>query len=588
MIRLIKYLTFITFIISPTAFSQLIDKIEVSGNKVFSSVEILRWSGLRKGLVFNSGLIDSALTRISYNLSLAGYHHPDYNGTTFQLSEDSSFVDVLLFVDESTPTIINEIKLIDSDSTASTTLLNYFNFLRGEIFVKDEIEYQISSVLNNYENSGYPFIKVIIRSVNIYKDSFDDKFYCTIYLSIDEGTESKIDKIEVRGNTSTKDYVIVRELRLKPGEKYSQKNIEELPKRLNRLRFFEPVNTPGFYLNSNNEGVLLIDVKERQTNNFDGVIGYIPPRNDNEKGYLTGLVNISLRNLFGTGRAAAFRWQQFDRNSQDLELKYLEPWLIGYPFNVNLLLHQRKQDTVYVQRKVEGALEYLATEDIAAAVFVSTESVIPTLSEVPVFTVYNSSVLTSGLSLRIDTRDDPFSPTGGLYFNTGYSFSRKKINGPAQFITSSVKTEINLQRLTVSLNIYYEIFQRQIIAFGINGKELRGSDFENSDLFRLGGTMSLRGYREQQFLGNRIFWSNLEYRSLLTRRSYAFVFFDSGYYLRSEEPDRLISKQEEFKIGYGLGLSLETGLGILAVSFALGQGDSFSDGKIHFGIINEF
>lgn len=588
MIRLIKYLTFIAFIISPTAFSQIIDKIEVSGNKVFSSVEILRWSGLRKGLVFNSGLIDSALAGISYNLSVAGYHHPDYNGTTFQLSEDSSFVDVLLFVDESSPTIINKIKLIDSDSTANTTLLNYFDFLRGEILVKDEIEYQINSVLNNYENSGYPFIKVIIRSVNIYKDSSDDKFYSDIYLSIDEGTESRIDKIEVRGNNSTKDYVIVRELRLKPGEKYSQKNIEELPKRLNRLRFFEPVNTPGFYLNSNNEGVLLIDVKERQTNNFDGVIGYIPPRNDNEKGYLTGLVNISLRNLFGTGRAAAFRWQQFDRNSQDLELKYLEPWLIGYPFNVNLLLHQRKQDTIYVQRKVEGALEYLATEDIAAAVFVSTESVIPTLSEIPVFTVYNSSVLTSGLSLRIDTRDDPFSPTGGLYFSTGYSFSRKKINGPAQFITPSVKTEINLQRLTVGLNIYYEIFQRQIIAFGLNGMELRGSDFENSDLFRLGGTMSLRGYREQQFLGNRIFWSNLEYRSLLTRRSYAFVFFDSGYYLRSEEPDRLISKQEEFKIGYGLGLSLETGLGILAVSFALGQGDSFSDGKIHFGIINEF
>lgn len=588
MIRLIKYLTFIAFIICPTTFSQIIDKIEVSGNKVFSSIEILRWSGLRKGMVFNSGLIDSALAGISYNLSLAGYHHPDYNGTTFRMSEDSSFVDVLLFVDESTPTIINEIKLIDSDSTASSTFLNYFNFLRGEIFVKDEIEYQINSVLNNYENSGYPFIKVIIRSVNIYKDSSDDKFYSDIYLSIDEGTESRIDKIDVRGNTSTKDYVIVRELRLKPGEKYSQKNIQELPKRLNRLRFFEPVNTPGFYLNSNNEGVLLIDVKERQTNNFDGVIGYIPPRNDDEKGYLTGLVNISLRNLFGTGRAAAFRWQQFDRNSQDLELKYLEPWLIGYPFNVNLLLHQRKQDTIYVQRKVEAALEYLATEDIAAAVFVSTESLIPTLSEVPVFTVYNSSVLTSGLSLRIDTRDDPFSPTGGLYFNTGYSFSRKKINGPAQFITPSVKTEINLQRLTVGFNIYYEIFQRQIIALGLNGMELRGSEFENSDLFRLGGTMSLRGYREQQFLGNRIFWSNLEYRSLLTRRSYAFVFFDSGYYLRSEEPNRLISKQEEFKIGYGLGLSLETGLGILAVSFALGQGDSFSDGKIHFGIINEF
>ena len=43
-----------------------------------------------------------------------------------------------------------------------------------------------------------------------------------------------------------------------------------------------------------------------------------------------------------------------------------------------------------------------------------------------------------------------------------------------------------------------------------------------------------------------------------------------------------------FKIGYGLGMNFETALGVLSVSFALAKGDSFSDGKIHFGIINEF
>ncbi|MCJ7554453.1 MAG: BamA/TamA family outer membrane protein, partial [Ignavibacteriaceae bacterium] len=466
--------------------------------------------------------------------------------------------------------------------------ISSLNFLKGQIFSKDDIEFQINNILTEYENTGFPFSNVIIRSVNIYSDSLNNDYLCDIYIKIDKGTESKIDKVEIRGNTSTKDYVIIRELRINRGEKYSQKMIEELPRRLNRLRFFEPVSFPQFYLNPQNEGILLIEVKERQTNNFDGVIGYIPPRSDNEKGYLTGLVNISLRNLFGTGRAAAFRWQQLDRNSQDLELKYLEPWLLGYPFNINLSLHQRKQDTTYVQRKIEGGIEYLATEDISTAVFIATESVIPTEREIPIFTVYNSSILTSGISFRIDTRDDPFAPTGGLLFNTAYSFSQKKINGPGEFITPTLKTDINLQRITVSLNMYYEIFTHQILALGLNGKELRGSDFENSDLFRLGGTMSLRGYREEQFLGSRIFWSNLEYRSLLTQRSYAFVFFDAGYYLRNEEPEKLILKSEEFKLGYGLGLSLETGLGILAVSFALGEGDSFSDGKIHFGIINEF
>jgi outer membrane protein insertion porin family len=117
---------------------------------------------------------------------------------------------------------------------------------------------------------------------------------------------------------------------------------------------------------------------------------------------------------------------------------------------------------------------------------------------------------------------------------------------------------------------------------------LKGSFFENSDLFRLGGTNSLRGYREDQFLGARILWTNLEYRLLLTRRTFAFLFFDTGYYLREADVERNILKSEDFLYGYGLGLNIETGLGVLGVSFALGEGDSFSDGKIHFGLVNEF
>lgn len=588
MILRIKYFLISILLLTQYCFPQATDKIEISGNKVFSEEEILRWSGLRKGLLFDASLVDTSLSRISFNLAQLGYHNPVFSGTTFQIAEDTSSANISIVADEGKPTLINEIYFIDADSLTESNLSGILNFLKGQIFVKADLEFRIDNILNEYENTGFPFINIIIRSVEFYEDSFSGNYFCDIYLKPDKGVESRIDQIEVRGNASTRDNVIVRELRINPGEIYSQRLINEFPKRLNRLRFFEPVSTPGFYINSKNEGVLLIDIKERQTNNFDGIIGYIPPRSEEEKGYLTGLVNISLRNLFGTGRAAAFRWQQFDRNSQDLELKYLEPWMLGCPFNINFSLYQRKQDTTYVQRKIEGGIEYLATEDISASVFVASESVIPSVLEVPRFTVYNSSVVTSGISFRIDSRDDPFSSTGGLLFNTSYSFSRKKISGPLEFIPPGLKTDLNLQRISISLNLYYEIFTRQILALGLNGMELRGSEFENSDLFRLGGTMSLRGYREQQFLGNRIFWSNFEFRSLLTQRSYAFVFFDTGYYLRNEEPDRLIAEQEEFKFGYGLGLSLETGLGILAVSFALGQGDSFSDGKIHFGIINEF
>ena len=58
--------------------------------------------------------------------------------------------------------------------------------------------------------------------------------------------------------------------------------------------------------------------------------------------FVTGLVNISLRNIFGSGRSAAIRWQKLDRNSQDLELKYLEPWFLGYPFNISCGIQSKK------------------------------------------------------------------------------------------------------------------------------------------------------------------------------------------------------------------------------------------------------
>ncbi len=571
--------------VSPTLYSQVVESIDIQGGEVFSNSNYGAWAGVSNGAQLFPGVIDSIKNRIAKQLGMMGYLNSKFDDEKLTYSPDSQKVNIELKISEGEPTYVRKININGADSIDSR-IINTFNFQQGHIFNKYDLEESISETLTYLENNGYPFAKIEIASIDFKKDSDED--VVDIYLDIKKERRSAIDKIEVTGNTSTKDYVITRELRIDSGAVYSQEEIADLPNRLNRLRFFEPVDVPQFYFNSKDQGVLLIKVKEKQTNNFDGIIGYIPPASDKEKGYLTGLVNISLRNLFGTGRAAAIRWQQFDRNSQELELKYLEPWLFGYPFNVNLDLYQRQQDTIYIQRKFDGSLEYLATENISASVSVGTDQIIPTINEIPVFTVYNSSSITTGANLKIDTRDDPYSPTSGLLFINSYSYSRKKINGPLQFITSDLETRINLQRFMLDFEGFYELFLRQIVSFGIHGRELRGSFFENSDLFRLGGTNSLRGYREDQFLGSRILWTNLEYRFLLTRRTFAFLFFDTGYYLREADDERNILKSEDFLYGYGLGLNLETSLGVLGVSFALGEGDSFSDGKIHFGIVNEF
>lgn len=587
MFRLISF--YMVFLITfSNTYPQKVETIQVIENHVISQDNILRWCQISKGTKIFPGFLDSIKTHLALHFGAEGYLHTEFQGTRVELSPDSQHVKLIIKIDEGEPTYIKKIFFNGLDTTIDNNIFFSFNFLENHIYNKSNLEENISSALNYFQNNGYPFAKIVISSIYFYSDAAKKDYFADIHIKVKKERFCKIDKIEIFGNNKTQSYVIQRELRIKPGEVYSQKVIDDLPNRLNRLTFFEPVSVPRYFVDSKNEGILRIEVKEKETNNFDGIIGYIPSTIPNQSGYLTGLVDVSLINLFGTGRAAAIHWQQYNRSSQDLQLKYLEPWLFGYPFNLDLSLFQRQQDSTYVQRTIEASVEYLATENVSASVFISTDAVIPTDNGSQIFTVYNSSSVTTGLNIKFDTRDDPYSPTKGILFLNSYSFSKKTISGPVQFFTPDLATNINLQRLTIDIGGYYEIFNRQVIALGLHGRELRGPFFENSDLFRLGGTNSLRGYSESQFLGNRIMWTNFEYRSLLTKRSFVFLFLDTGYYLRNADPSRNILKAEGFNIGYGLGMNIETGLGVLSVSFALAKGDSFSNGKIHFGIVNQF
>lgn len=567
-------------------FSQSISEIVINGNKNFSNEEYSGWIKFGTGSKSFPGIEDTIKNRISEGLRSEGYYN--FELIKIELANvDSIHQHISIDVRENAPTLINKIYFNHSE-TDSTFLERNFSLISGKPFSNIFLESAINNILTEYENTGRPFAKVVIESVYFFCDSTSQTHYVDLYLKIDPGRKSIIDRIEIEGNSKTKENVIKRTIGIGAGEFYNQKKIDEIQVRLNRLRFFETVEYPEFYFNSRGEGILKLSVKEKETNNFDGIIGYIPPSPQNESGYLTGFININLRNLFGTGRAAAIKWEQESRHSQDFELRYLEPWIFDFPINIEAGLFQRKQDSTYVQRSAEGKLEYIATDEVSAGLILSTQSTIPTERVNKVFTVFNSSSTTTGLNLKIDTRNDFYSPTKGIILHNSYKYTSKQIDGPREFITPFTKTDVSFQRLEIDFSYFLELFSEQILAASVHARELKGDDVEISDLYLLGGTNTLRGYREKQFAGNRIFWSNLEYRYLLSNRSYAFLFFDTGYFQKNEDASRNIAKISDFKYGYGLGFNLETGLGILGVSFALGKGDSFRDGKIHFGIVNEF
>lgn len=587
MTRLNSFL-FFTLLFAQLLFPQTQKKVSFSGNKVFSNKILSSQLSSIGANVLN----DSSKQNIKSNLDQfyidAGYFHFLIDSIVTVIGDDSLNDELKLFITEGKPTSLRRIILSGIDSLTYKNILRDAEDLEGSVFTKQIIENFIESNFNTLDEEGFPFAKLKIESVSFIDDSLSQKYFADVYLSVNKNRKSAIDRIEIIGNVKTKDYIIIRELGLQYHEKYSQKKIDEIPKRLNRLRFFDPVAEPQFYFSQKDEGVLKIEVKEKETNNFDGIIGYLPGDTKTGSGYFSGLVNVSLRNLFGTGRAAAFHWQKIDRLSQELELKYFEPWIFNFPFHVNFGLFQKKQDSSYVQRKYSFALDYTATSDITISGTLDYEKVIPSLNDYGFISVYDATSISTGITLKYDSRDDPYSPTEGIYFANAYVYTKKNINGPAELITSSPETKVIHQKIIADFNIYYEPFKRQVFALGMHGKELQGPQVEISDMFLLGGTNTLRGYRENQFLASRIAWTNIEYRFLLTRRTFFFTFFDAGYFLQKENIDLKIFNSTGAKTGYGIGLHLETGLGILNVNFAFAKGDSFSEGKIHFGIINEF
>ena len=581
--RLCKYLIILFLFVPLLIKPQVIQNISISGAKIFPDKELQSSINIYKNRKYSEKLIDSLKIRIEKYCSVFGYYHPSISINAAQITGSKNY-DVKITFEENAPTYFRNIYVQAGSKADSLDALSRFANLRNGIFSSGGVEGVIKSLLTKYENSGYPFALVKITSVIFDTDS-SGRFTADIHIDINRNIFCRIQKIEVEGNTRTDAKLIIRSAGIQPGDIYSQAAVEDAAKQINKLRFFEPVETPSFYINDKNEGVLKIKVKEKETNSFDGIIGYVPAVR-NTGGYFTGFINIGLRNLFGSGRNAGFRWQTETQYTQELELKYSEPWLFNLPFNFETTLFQRKQDTTYVQRNLEVKLEYLAAENFTAGLLVSTQSTIPsvTLSN---SSVSNSTELITGFSLKYDSRDDPYSPTNGIYFNNIYKFIRKTITAGLNPATNQAGSD-NFQRIEIDLNLYYSFFENQVAALSLHARELQSSNIEPSDYYFLGGTNTLRGYLEKQFAGNRLLWSNLEYRFLYSSRSFGFIFLDTGYFLRNENEAKNISGLSGFKVGYGLGINFETSLGVMSISFALANGDSFNQGKIHFGLLNEF
>ena len=548
------------------------------GASSFSASTLEQWTATRVGAEYDSG--DAG--RITAGYAAEGFPFARIDSVVAIPLSDSVSVDLNIWVTEGAPAVVASL-LIEGVKALDTGLVrSVMETGPGKKFMPPQLDRDISALLDLYQRSGYPFATVRLGKLRF--DRVADTAFAYIGLTIDEGSLARIAWLHVDGNTLTRTGVVARAARLREGELFTGDQPELVRRRIQRLELFSNVSLPELSVDSAGRMGLTVKVSEGNPNRFDGIVGYIPSSGPGSPGYVTGLLDIQFRNILGTGRWLSARWYRENQASQEIGLRYREPWVASLPVHVEAGFNQRKQDSTFVRNLYDGAAELMVTDALNLGVLFSSEQVLPT-EGYGTRALGKSHSLSFGVSLTYDSRDDPVTPSAGLRYHTEYSTGSKESDSPVKGV-NSIRSAT--QRLAFDIQYFVSPLRHQVVAVGVYARDFRSGGVGLSDLYRLGGAVTLRGYREGQFLGSRVAWTNLEYRFLTGGRSYAFGFTDFGYALIPSNPDQGLARAENARMGYGIGVRLDTPLGLMGLSLAFGKGDTFSTSKLHLQLINEF
>jgi outer membrane protein insertion porin family len=201
----------------------------------------------------------------------------------------------------------------------------------GSLYNAEALEKSVEEMQIEASRRGYAFAIVRPRG-----DRNFEQHTVSIVFTVDEGPRTYIERINVRGNTRTRDYVIRREFDLSEGDAYNRALVDRAERRLKNLDFFKSVKIVTEPGSSSDRVILIVDLEEKSTGDFSISGGY-----STTDGALAE-VSIAERNFLGRGlfAKASVTYGQYARG---YTLSFVEPYLLDYRVALGLDLYQRQQ-----------------------------------------------------------------------------------------------------------------------------------------------------------------------------------------------------------------------------------------------------
>ncbi len=213
----------------------------------------------------------------------------------------------------------------------SRQLMSSVGTRSGSVYSSEEVEKTMEELTLAATRAGYPFAQVRPRATRDYANHT-----ISIIYYVEEGQRVYVERINVRGNDRTRDFVIRREFDMAEGDAYNKALVSKAERRLNRLGLFKNVKINTEQGASPDKVVVNVDVEEQPT----GEIGF-------GAGYSTadgviGDVSFSEKNFLGRGQyvKAGIQYGQYTRGYQ---FSFTEPYFLGYRVSAGFDIYQRQQ-----------------------------------------------------------------------------------------------------------------------------------------------------------------------------------------------------------------------------------------------------
>ena len=300
-------------------------------------------------------------------ISAVGEYDPAKKGfvVTFTIDEGSQYR-------VGTVDVVSNVRAIDPSLLRGQVKLS-----PGNVYNADLVERSVESMTVQAARQGYAFANVRPRGDR----NFETKTINLVFV-VEEGARAYIERINIRGNTRTRDYVIRREFDLGEGDAYNRALIDRAERRLKNLNYFKSVritNEPG---SAPDRVVVNVNVEEQPTGEFSVSGGYSTADG------LIGEVSVADRNLMGRGNYAKASFTYGER-VRGFDLSFVEPFLFGY--------------------RMAGGIDVFGRQNLASN-----------------YISYDSQTI--GTNLRLG-----FALTEEIAFQPRYTFYQQKITLPTQY-----------------------------------------------------------------------------------------------------------------------------------------------------------